>query len=84
MYTVYNTHNIKIHNSHVCHCAFDAIVQMLNLKTKGRVRALWVRSPPCLDGHRQGHQCVVRADCGAGQTDGRPDSRVMAGRWSAQ
>ena len=21
------THNIKIHNSHVCHCAFDAIVQ---------------------------------------------------------
>ena len=27
MYTVYNTHNIKIHNSHVCHCAFDAIVQ---------------------------------------------------------
>ena len=45
-----------------CHCS----------ETKGRVRALWVRSPPCLDGHRQGHQCVVRADCRAGQTDGRP------------
>ena len=57
-----------------CHCS----------ETKGRVRALWVRSPPCLDGHRQGHQCVVRVDCGAGQTDGRRDSRVMAGRWSAQ